>query len=50
MKLQPGTNLSESKQNFSSVNLRKIFSINHEVAVFLQRHQSETIEGMFKSD
>ena len=33
-----------------SVNLRKILSINLEIAVFLQRHQSETIEVMFKSD
>ena len=31
-----------------SLNLRKVFSINLEVAGFLQRHRDETIEGMFK--
>ena len=29
------------------VNLRKVFSINLEVVVFLQSHQSEIIEDMF---
>ena len=29
--------------------LRKVLSIYLEVAVFLQRHQCEIIEGMFKT-
>ena len=33
-----------NRQNCLSGNLRKIFSINLEIAVFLQRHQSETIQ------
>ena len=37
-----------NKQKYLLVNLRKVFSINLEITVFLQRHHSETIEGMLK--
>ena len=37
-----------NKQKLFMDKLRKVFSIYLEVAVFLQRHQCETIEGMFK--
>ena len=47
-KFQSGTSLLLIIKFVYLVNLKKIFSINLEVAVFLQRHQSETTEDMFK--
>ena len=47
-KFQSGTSLLLIIKFVYLVNLKKISSINLEVAVFLQRHQSETTEDMFK--
>ena len=46
--LVPAYQITNKKKLFMG-KLRKVFPICLEVAIFLQRHQCETIEGMFKT-